>query len=72
MANLQKRGDYTPRRTREQRAFRMVQAGAVTGGAGVVTLVLAVAGVMGAFIPIVLLLLTAVIAWRFTRVTGQR
>jgi hypothetical protein len=72
MANLQKRGNYTPRSNREQRAFRLVQAGAVTGGAGVVTLVLAVAGVMGLGIPILLLILTAVIAWRFTVVTGQR
>jgi len=72
MSNLQKRGDYTPRSTREQRAFRLVQAGTVTGGAGVVTLVLAVAGVMSLFLPIVLLIATAVIAWRFMVTTGQR
>lgn len=72
MANLQKRGDHTPRRAREQRAFRLVQAGAVTGGAGVVTLVLAIAGVVGIGIPILLLLLTAVVAWRFMQITGQR
>ena len=72
MADLQKRGDYTPRRAREQRAFRLVQAGAVTGGAGVVTLVLSIAGVMGLGIPIILLLATAAIVWRFMVVTGQR
>jgi hypothetical protein len=72
MSNLQKRGGYLPRSAREQRAFRLVQAGAVTGGAGAVTLVLAIAGVVGLGIPIVLLIATALIAWRFMRVTGQR
>ncbi len=72
MADLQKRGDYTPRRVREQRAYRLIQVGAATGGLGLITLVLAVAGVMGAGIPVLLLLLTAVIAWRFTQVTGRR
>ena len=33
MADLDRRGSYTPRRTREQRAFRLVQVG---GAAGVV------------------------------------
>lgn len=40
--------------------------------AGVVTLVLAIAGVMGAFIPIILLLICAFCVWRFRSVTGQR
>ncbi len=46
--------------------------GAGTGLAGVVTLVLAIAGVMGAFIPIILLLICALCVWRFRSVTGQR
>jgi hypothetical protein len=72
MANLQKRGSYTPRSTRQQRAYRLVKLGSFTGAAGIGTLVLAVAGVLSAALPIILLLITAVIAWRFTRVTGQR
>ena len=32
MANLKRRGDYTPRRTREQRAYRLLLAGGTTGG----------------------------------------
>lgn len=72
MANLQKRGDYTPRRAREQRAFRLIQAGSVTGGGALVTLVLAIAGVTSLFLPILLIIVTAVIAWRFMVVTGQR
>jgi hypothetical protein len=72
MANLQKRGDYTPRSQREKQAFRLVQVGGASGVAGVVTLVLAVAGVVGAEIPIILLLITAFCVWRFMRTTGQR
>jgi hypothetical protein len=72
MANLQKRGDYTPRSQREKQAYRMVQIGGASGVAGVVTLVLAIAGVVGAEIPIILLLIAVFCAWRFTRVTGQR
>jgi hypothetical protein len=72
MANLQKRGDHRPRGQREQQAYRLVLVGGGTGLAGVVTLVLAVAGVMGAFIPIVLLLICAFCVWRFRSVTGQR
>jgi hypothetical protein len=70
MANIQKRGGYTPRRTREQRAYRMVVAGGVTGTAGVVGLVLAVAGVVSAFWPIVLLLVSALCVVGFRRATG--
>jgi hypothetical protein len=72
MANLQKRGDYTPRSQREKKAYRLVQVGGASGVAGVVTLVLAVAGVVGAEIPIILLLITVFCAWRFMRTTGQR
>jgi hypothetical protein len=71
MSNLQRRGDRTPRRQRERQAYQMALLGTGTGVAGVVTLVLAVAGVIGAFLPIVLLLVAGVSAWRFRRVTGQ-
>jgi hypothetical protein len=70
MANLQKRGGYTPRRTREQRAYRLVVGGGVTGAAGVVGLVLAVAGVVSAFWPIVLLIVSALCVLGFRRATS--
>ena len=72
MADIQKRGGYTPRRSREQRAYRLVQVGGATGVAGVVTLVLAVAGVMGYALPILLLIVTALCIFGFRGVTGQR
>ncbi len=60
MADLQKRDSYTPRRAREQRAYRLIVAGGVTGTVGVVGAVLAVAGVIGWGLPIIALIIAAV------------
>jgi len=72
MSNLQRRGDYTPRRAREQRAYRMVVTGATAGSIGVISLVLAMVGVIGATIPIVAFIVTALAVLGFMRSTGQR
>ena len=72
MADLQKRGDFRPRKQREQEAYRLALLGAGTGLAGIVTLVLAVVGVTGVVPPIILLLIAVWCTWRFRRVTGQR
>jgi len=60
VADIQKRGGYTPRRAREQRAYRLVVAGGVAGTVGVVGLVLAIAGVVGAGLPIIALIVAAI------------
>ena len=72
MSNLDRRGSYTPRRAREQRAYRMVVVGGVAGGVGVVTLVLAIAGVIGATLPIIAFIIAALCVFGFLRTTGQR
>jgi hypothetical protein len=72
MAGIEKRGDYGPRSQREKEAYRLVLLGGGTGVVGLVTLVLAVAGVTGAVPPIILLLISVFCVWRFMRVTGQR
>jgi hypothetical protein len=72
MAGIEKRGDYRPRSQREKEAYRLVLLGGGTGVVGVVTLVLAIAGVTGAVPPIILLMISAFCIWRFMRVTGQR
>jgi len=72
MADIEKRGGYVPRSVRAQQAYRTVLYGSSTGIAGVVTLVLSIAGLVSAWLPIVLLLLTAFFVWRFLRITGQR
>ncbi len=68
MADLERRGSYTPRRVREQRAFRLMVTGGTAGVIGVVGLVLAIAGVTSAGWPIIALLLAAVclVAFRAT------
>ncbi len=72
MADLQKRGSYTPRRAREQRAYRLVVTGGVAGAVGVVTLVLAVIGVMGATIPVIALIVAVICAVMFRRTVSSR
>ena len=72
MANLQKRGGYTPRRNREQRAYRLVMVGGTTGALGALGLVLAIAGVIGAGIPVILLIVSVICLFMFRSTTGQR
>jgi hypothetical protein len=72
VGNLQKRGSYTPRRVREQRAYRLVVAGSVAGIVGVVGVVLAVAGVITAALPVIALIVAALCAWGFSRTVSSR
>jgi hypothetical protein len=72
MSNLDRRGGYTPRRAREQRAYRLAVVGGAAGVVGVVGLVLAVVGVVGATIPILALIVAAICMFLFQRATGQR
>lgn len=60
MADIEKRRSYTPRRVREQRAYRLVVTGGTAGAVGVVTAVLAVAGVMEATVPIIAFIVAAI------------
>ncbi len=72
MSNLDRRGGYTPRRAREQRAYRLVVTGGVAGAVGVVSLVFALVGVIGFTLPVIALILTAICFFMFQRSTGQR
>ncbi|MGI8864535.1 MAG: hypothetical protein ACR2JH_09090 [Solirubrobacteraceae bacterium] len=71
MADIQKRGSYTPRRTREQRAYRLVVASGVAGTIGMVGLVLAIVGVTSAGWPIVLIIIAAICGLLFRRTVGR-
>ena len=72
MANLEKRGSYTPRRVREQRAYRLVVTGGVAGTVGVVTAVLAVVGVIGATLPVIAFIVAAICVFAFRATVSGR
>jgi hypothetical protein len=67
---LSPKGDYTPRRTREQRAYRMVVAGGTAGAAAVVTFVLAIFGIGSFGIPVILAIVAAVCFFIFRRIVS--
>jgi|GEM_PF-1756209 len=72
MPEIQKRGGYTPRRVREQRAYRLILSGSAAGAVGVVTLVLAIAGLVSGAIPAIALIIAALCAWAFSRTVRGR
>jgi hypothetical protein len=70
MSDLERRPSRTPRRTREQRAYRLVVAGGVFGAIAVVGFVLAIAGVIGLGIPFIAAIVAVVCALLFRRAVG--
>ncbi len=72
VSNIQKRGSYTPRRAREKRAYRLVVTGSVAGTIGVVGLVLSLAGLIGAGIPIIAIIVAVVCLVMFRSTTSGR
>lgn len=71
VADIQKRGSYTPRRARERRAYQLVVVGGVAGLVGVVGIVLAAVGTVSAGIPIVALIVAALCIVMFRRMVGR-
>jgi hypothetical protein len=53
MSDLERSRSRGPRKTREQRAYRLVMAGGVFGAVAVVGFFLAIIGVIGAGIPLI-------------------
>jgi uncharacterized membrane protein YdcZ (DUF606 family) len=70
VADLEKRGSYTPRRVREQRAYRLVVTGGVAGAVFVVSTVLAVIGLIGATLPVIALIVAVICAVLFRRMVS--
>lgn len=70
MADIEKRGSYTPRRVRERRAYQLVVTGGVAGGVFVVSLVLSIAGVIGATLPVIALIVAVICLFMFRRTVG--
>jgi hypothetical protein len=72
MSDLERRGSYTPRRAREQRAYRLAMVGGGAGVVAVVGLVLAIFGVIGAGLPIAAAIVAAICFVIFRSVVGKR
>ncbi len=71
MADLQKRGGYTPRHARERRAYQLVVTGGVAGAVAVVSIVLALVGVLNWTLPVVSIIVAVICAVMFRRAVGQ-
>ena len=69
MTDLSPRPSRTPsRRSREDRAYKLVLAGGTAAVVAVVTFVLAIVGVLGGFgIPVLAALVAALCGWLFRR-----
>jgi hypothetical protein len=72
MAGIEKRPSYTPRRSREQRAYRLVQVGGAASLVAVIGIILDVAGVIGAGIPILAVIVAVICFVLFRTATGRR
>ena len=72
MSDLERRPSYTPRRTREQRAYRLVLVGGTAGTVAVVGMVLAIAGVVGFGIPVIAAIVAVVAALWFRSTVSSR
>ena len=71
MNELSRRPSRTPRRVREQRAYRLVVVGGIAGTVAVVGFLLAIFGVIGAGIPLIAAVVAAVCAlWFRSTVSG--
>jgi putative flippase GtrA len=70
VADLQKRGGYTPRRQRERRAYQLVVTGGVAGAVAVVSIVLALVGVLNWTLPVVSIIVAVICAVLFRRSVG--
>ena len=72
MSDLSPRGNYTPRRAREQRAYRLAMVGGGASVVAIVGVVLAIIGVTGAGLPVVAAIVAAVCFLLFRRIVSPR
>ena len=70
MSDLERSGSRLPRRTREQRAYRLVVAGGTLAVVAVVGFILAIVGVIGIGIPLLAAVLAVVSGLLFRRTVG--
>jgi hypothetical protein len=71
MTDLSPRPNRTPRRTREERAYRLVVAGGTAGVIAVVTFVLAIVGILNFGIPVLAAIVAVLCGWLFRRTVSS-
>jgi putative flippase GtrA len=71
MSDIERRPSRTPRRVREQRAYRYAVTGGGAGAVAVVGLVLAIAGVIGSTLWVIAAIVAAVCALLFWRTVSK-
>jgi putative flippase GtrA len=67
MTDLSPRPNRTPRRSREDRAYKLVIAGGAAAVIAVVTFVLAIVGIMGFGVPVLAAIVAVLCGWLFRR-----
>jgi hypothetical protein len=67
VSDLERSGNRLPRKTREERAYRLVMASGVFGTIAVVTFVLALVGVMSLGLPVIAAIIAGVCFLLFRR-----
>ena len=71
MSNIERRPNRTPRRAREQRAYRLVVVGGAAGLVAVVGLILSIAGVIGSTLWVIAAIVAVVCAILFRRAISK-
>lgn len=71
MSNIERRPNRTPRRAREQRAYRLVVVGGTAGLVAVVGLILSIAGVIGSALWVIAAIVAVVCAILFRRTVSK-
>jgi hypothetical protein len=72
MSSLDRRGYYTPRRVREQRAYRLAMVGGTAGVVFVVGLILSIAGVITGTVPVIAAIVAVICFVLFRRMIAPR
>jgi hypothetical protein len=67
MTDLSPRPNRSPRRAREDRAYKLVLAGGAAAVIAVVTFVLAIVGIMGFGVPVLAAIVAILCGWLFRR-----
>jgi type IV secretory pathway TrbD component len=71
MSDLERSPSRVPRKTREERAYRLVMASGTLGVVAVVGVILAIAGVIGLGLPLIAAALAAVCFLLFRRAVSR-